>query len=45
MGFRDVEGEPMGLSRMREQMMLLFCLTLKHQTYIIYKRKSGWLTG
>ena len=44
MGFRDREGEPMGLSGMREQMMLLFLFNIKTSD-IIYKRKSGWLTG
>ena len=29
MGFRDVEGDPMGLSGMREQMMLLFLFNIK----------------
>ena len=29
MGFRDGEGEPMGLSGMREQMMLLFLFNIK----------------
>ena len=29
MGFRDGEGEPMGLSGMRERMMLLFLFNIK----------------
>lgn len=34
MGFRDVEGEPMGLSGMRERMMLLFSFNIEYQTDI-----------
>ena len=29
MGFRDVEGESMGLSGMREKMMILFLFNIK----------------
>ena len=38
MGFRDGEGEPMGLSGMREQMMLLFLFNIKYQTDIDINR-------
>lgn len=38
MGFRDGEGEPKGLSGMREQMMLLFLFNIKYQTDIDINR-------